>query len=67
MPDDLQITEQFNWGEEDQEEKNSNVMVTYAELYKHSTKDDAWIEVNGIVYDVSYFMDEHPGGPAIIL
>ena len=67
VPEDIKIKESFNWEDEEDEEKKANAVVTYAELMKHSSKDDAWIEVEGIVYDVSYFMDEHPGGPAIIL
>ena len=42
-------------------------VITYQELAKHNSKDDIWIEIDGLVYDVSNFMDEHPGGPAIIL
>ncbi|KAL1356041.1 hypothetical protein HN51_008017 [Arachis hypogaea] len=34
---------------------------------KHSTKDDCWIVVNGRVYDVTQYLDDHPGGDDVIL
>ncbi|GAB6019576.1 Cytochrome b5 reductase 4 [Chamberlinius hualienensis] len=38
------------------------IKVTYHELKKHSTEDDAWIAVNGNVYCVTHYMEFHPGG-----
>ena len=67
VPEDIKLKDDFKGSDDEEEEKNPNVVVTYAELLKHSSKDDAWIEVEGVVYDVSCFMDEHPGGPAIIM
>lgn len=36
--------------------------VTYEELVKHNKKDDAWICLKGRVYNVTPYMDYHPGG-----
>ncbi|XP_027360489.1 cytochrome b5 [Abrus precatorius] len=33
----------------------------------HSTKDDCWIVVDGKVYDVTQYLDDHPGGDDVIL
>lgn len=33
---------------------------------KHSTKDDAWIIYNSSVYDITKFLDVHPGGMEIL-
>ena len=33
-----------------------------SEVAKHSKPDDCWLTVNETVYDVSKFMNEHPGG-----
>lgn len=33
------------------------------EISKHSSADDLWIIIDGAVYDVSKFINEHPGGP----
>uniref|UniRef100_A0A131XHK8 Cytochrome b5 reductase 4 n=1 Tax=Hyalomma excavatum TaxID=257692 RepID=A0A131XHK8_9ACAR len=36
--------------------------VTYEELVKHNKKDDAWICLKGRVYNVTPYMEYHPGG-----
>lgn len=35
---------------------------TEADVAKHSTKEDAWLIVNGEVIDVTQFINKHPGG-----
>ncbi|BFZ53964.1 hypothetical protein PYCC9005_000995 [Savitreella phatthalungensis] len=42
-------------------------MLSAQEVAKHNTKDDCWVIVNGKAYDVTEFLPEHPGGPAIIV
>ncbi|KAL3481606.1 FMN-dependent dehydrogenase-domain-containing protein [Aspergillus californicus] len=37
------------------------------EVSSHSTPDDCWIVVDNQVWDVTDFLDKHPGGPTIIL
>ena len=37
------------------------------EVKRHNTEEDAWIVVNGIVYDVTQFAAVHPGGKEILL
>jgi cytochrome b involved in lipid metabolism len=37
------------------------------ELGMHKSSADAWIAVNGWVFDISYYHSMHPGGSAIIL
>ncbi|KAJ3116991.1 Cytochrome b2, mitochondrial precursor, partial [Phlyctochytrium bullatum] len=41
--------------------------VTLQELAKHNKEDDAWIAVDGKVYDVTDFLDGHPGGKRILM
>lgn len=36
--------------------------IAASELSKHDKKDDVWISVNGIVYNMTEFAPEHPGG-----
>uniref|UniRef100_A0A4W5RL49 Cytochrome b5 reductase 4 n=1 Tax=Hucho hucho TaxID=62062 RepID=A0A4W5RL49_9TELE len=36
--------------------------VTEEELQKHNTRDDCWTCIRGMVYNVSPYMDFHPGG-----
>ena len=36
--------------------------ITLADVATHSTVDDCWVAVDGIVYDLSGYATEHPGG-----
>ncbi|KAJ1643810.1 hypothetical protein J3B02_006181 [Coemansia erecta] len=40
---------------------------TADEIEKHCTRDSIWIVVHDKVYDVTKFLDEHPGGEEVIL
>uniref|UniRef100_A0A5B7ATB6 Cytochrome b5 heme-binding domain-containing protein n=1 Tax=Davidia involucrata TaxID=16924 RepID=A0A5B7ATB6_DAVIN len=48
-------------------------MPTLTKLYsmqetsQHNSKDDCWVVIDGKVYDVSSYLDEHPGGDDVIL
>ncbi|GAA6079219.1 cytochrome b5 reductase 4 [Tachysurus ichikawai] len=42
--------------------KGRLIEVTEEELKKHSTRDDCWTCIRGMVYNVSAYMDFHPGG-----
>eukprot|EP01036_Dinobryon_divergens_P035202 gene35202-45590_t len=36
------------------------------EVGKHNTREDCWIIVDGSVYDVTTYVDDHPGGDSIL-
>ena len=38
------------------------ILVTPTELAKHNTVDDAWMCIRGQVYNVTPYMEYHPGG-----
>lgn len=40
--------------------------ISMAEVAKHATPQDCWVAVDGGVYDVTEFLDEHPGGKRAI-
>lgn len=40
-----------------------NTVYTWDEIKKHTTRDNGvWIVIKGLVYNVTAFMLEHPGG-----
>ena len=43
------------------------VYIDAATLSKHQTQDDAWMAIGGCVYDVSNFLEQHPGGAEVLL
>ncbi|KAJ2934268.1 hypothetical protein H1R20_g2839, partial [Candolleomyces eurysporus] len=42
-------------------------IVTLEELRAHKGRDSFYVLINGNVYDVTKFLDEHPGGDEVIL
>uniref|UniRef100_A0A670Z2M4 Cytochrome b5 heme-binding domain-containing protein n=1 Tax=Pseudonaja textilis TaxID=8673 RepID=A0A670Z2M4_PSETE len=40
---------------------------TLAEVAKHSSDREAWLVIHDRVYDVTRFLDEHPGGDKVLL
>jgi predicted heme/steroid binding protein len=41
--------------------------IDLAELSQHATTSSCWMAVAGIVYDVTLFLHEHPGGDEILV
>lgn len=40
---------------------------TYAEVQAHSAKKDLYVVIHDKIYDVTSFIDEHPGGEEVLL
>lgn len=47
--------------------KPSTTMPEAEEIVQHNSRTSCWIVISGQVYDVTDFLDSHPGGPGIIL
>ncbi|XP_049875259.1 cytochrome b5-like [Pectinophora gossypiella] len=41
--------------------------ISAAEVKKHRTKNSCWMVINNDVYDVTAFLNEHPGGEDALL
>eukprot|EP00306_Pavlova_sp_CCMP459_P005218 CAMPEP_0185163908 /NCGR_PEP_ID=MMETSP1139-20130426/8651_1 /TAXON_ID=298111 /ORGANISM="Pavlova sp., Strain CCMP459" /LENGTH=121 /DNA_ID=CAMNT_0027729273 /DNA_START=26 /DNA_END=391 /DNA_ORIENTATION=+ len=42
-------------------------MITEEEVAKHASKTDAWFSIHGVVYDISNYLEDHPGGEEVML
>ncbi|KIM94674.1 hypothetical protein OIDMADRAFT_135397 [Oidiodendron maius Zn] len=42
-------------------------ILTADEIAKHNSRQSCWVVIDGHAYDVTDFLDQHPGGSAIIL
>jgi cytochrome b involved in lipid metabolism len=42
-------------------------VISNDELSKHSNNKDCWIAIHGVVIDITQFLNEHPGGPDVIV
>ncbi|KAJ3207964.1 Cytochrome b5 type B (outer mitochondrial membrane) [Dinochytrium kinnereticum] len=42
-------------------------IYTLDEISKHKSRKDCWMVVHGNVYDLTDFLDEHPGGEEVVL
>ena len=42
-------------------------VFTLAQVSEHNTNKDCWLIINGKVYDVTKFLEDHPGGDEVLL
>lgn len=48
-------------------DKKGAQTLSRAEVSRHNRKADAWVIVDGVVYDVTGWIEQHPGGPDLLL
>ncbi|KAH0739675.1 hypothetical protein KY290_038380 [Solanum tuberosum] len=42
-------------------------VYTLAEVSQHNSAKDCWLVISGKVYDVTKFLDDHPGGDEVLI
>ncbi|KAJ5397850.1 hypothetical protein N7509_005963 [Penicillium cosmopolitanum] len=42
-------------------------MLTRSQVQQHRTRKSCWVIIGQTVYDITDFLDEHPGGAGILL
>ncbi|KAF8402090.1 hypothetical protein HHK36_013042 [Tetracentron sinense] len=42
-------------------------VFSLAQVSEHNTSKDCWLIINGKVYDVTKFLEDHPGGDEVLL
>ncbi|CAM6089727.1 unnamed protein product [Calypogeia fissa] len=63
----LTASEDDNEGPSARNDSEDVMLIDARELSSHKSRDDAWIVVDGEVYDVTHFLDNHPGGSEILM
>ncbi|KAL4613529.1 cytochrome b5-like, partial [Arapaima gigas] len=48
-------------------EKDGVKFYTLEEVKQHNTGEDSWLVIHDRVYDISAFLEEHPGGEEVLL
>ncbi|KAL6905889.1 hypothetical protein ACP4OV_003490 [Aristida adscensionis] len=46
---------------------SSNKLFSASDLALHASRNDCWILIHGKVYDVTSFLEDHPGGEDVLL
>ncbi|KAF5731986.1 cytochrome b5 isoform A-like isoform X1 [Tripterygium wilfordii] len=42
-------------------------VLSFAEFTKHNSRTDCWLLIDGKIYDMTPFLEEHPGGDEVLL
>ncbi|GMH44926.1 hypothetical protein BSKO_12883 [Bryopsis sp. KO-2023] len=46
---------------------SETAVITLEQCAEHTSRDSCWLAIDGKVYDVTEFLDDHPGGDDIIV
>lgn len=53
--------------EEPTTDSKGRAFITRAKLAGHADRSDCWMSIKGKVYDVSKYLEDHPGGEEVLL
>lgn len=48
-------------------DEKGRAFVTRETVAKHKTRDDVWMAIHGKVYNVSKYLEDHPGGEEVLM
>ncbi|KAL5205855.1 hypothetical protein ABZP36_034064 [Zizania latifolia] len=48
-------------------EEGSKKLFSHSDVSGHASRKDCWIAIHGKVYDVTKFLEDHPGGEDVLL
>jgi cytochrome b involved in lipid metabolism len=65
--DSLEMNETGNNSQSSVLNVDTSKKFSLSEISKHNTRSDCWSSINGKVYDLTSWIDEHPGGSDRIL
>ena len=53
--------------EEPTKDDKGRPFITRATLAQHGTREDCWMSISGKVYDVTKYLEDHPGGEEVLI
>jgi len=65
-PIDKDSSDEQKTKEKQSNEKKETTEYTMEEVRKHNTESDCWMVINNRVYDITNFIEDHPGGDIIM-
>jgi predicted heme/steroid binding protein len=57
----------MGWYAASQADEADLPQLSWEELGRHNSREDCWVAIGGVVYDLSDFLAVHPGGEALVL
>lgn len=44
----------------------SDKKITWTELSQHNKANDCWFVIDNVIYNPTEYLNDHPGGPAVL-
>lgn len=67
MPEEEPTVTETPAEEEKTHDSKGRPFITRAALGKHNSRDDVWMTIHNKVYNVSKYLEDHPGGEEVLM